>query len=664
MKVDPDALRGWAKWLDGLAGEIKDLGNGVTAPTDASDPFPGTDLAGSVSAARDQVESALTFFSSRPQEMSEIAKGAGADSAAARVNAEKMAGSHLMDKVGNLRTVSTTHQGELAHAKQFVIDKRNLIQGMGFEVADDGTVTSVAKQQALKAAAGRNPTSDPGYLTKALIDVEYEAAQQQLAMVSALQNADNTATAAKAAIDVAKAELAHVAFFEMPPQGIRALFPGLLHPDTAKPEELPPILGDAMKLEQGIPLTVTNSDGSTKTVTPNPDGTLTVATSVQQPDGSTITTETTGHNPPVTTVTKPRPDGSGIVDMTITGPDGKQQQLQKIPDGNGKTSTYAMNVDGSRGAKVSESYPQNGGTVTDKYGPNGVIDRQWQRSDGFRAFEQYAQGADGQSHLVGTANSAGLQSQMQQDGTVKTTYPDGRTAQTAQLADGRIVTKFQDGSVLQYDPSQAPPNTPKQTIWDDVKSFTGSEWNSLYGSTKDTVGTHPLATEFSAAAAGGAEWVKAGGESMASQAGAAMADSHINQMRALQMLDSGTPGAGHAFAGAMDSATDAASKAQLGQLLKMDSKALGGLPLGAAVNAYVNWDDWAHHNKPGDEAIANAAGGTVGGWAGALLGAELGGAACAAGGPIGSAFCAGVGAALLGFGGGAGGAWAAEQPFK
>ncbi|MEG8183724.1 hypothetical protein GZH49_35235 [Nocardia terpenica] len=77
LKVDPDALRGWAKWLGGLSGEIKDLGNGITAPTDASDPFPGTDLAGSVSAARDQVKSGLTFFASRPQEMSEVAKGAG-----------------------------------------------------------------------------------------------------------------------------------------------------------------------------------------------------------------------------------------------------------------------------------------------------------------------------------------------------------------------------------------------------------------------------------------------------------------------------------------------------------------------------------------------------------------------------------------------------------
>ncbi|WP_280271101.1 hypothetical protein [Nocardia wallacei] len=235
---------------------------------------------------------------------------------------------------------------------------------------------------------------------------------------------------------------------------------------------------------------------------------------------------------------------------------------------------------------------------------------------------------------------------------------------TKLFPDGRIVTQFPDGSMLQYDPSQAPPSTPKQTIWDNVKSFTGTEWNSLHASTTDTVVTHPLATGFSGATAAGAEWAKAGGASMAGHAGAAMAESHINQMRALQMLDSGTPGAGHAFTGALDSTTDAATKAEIGQLLKADSRALAGIPLGAAVNAYVNWDDWKYHGKPGDEAIANAAGGTAGGWAGAAAGAWVGAAVCSPFPLIGQAFCAGVGAGLLGFGVGAGGAWAAEQPFK
>jgi len=593
-------------------------------------------------------------------------KGAGADAAAARTTSEKTAGSHILAKVDSIKTVFTAQQKELADAKNFVVGKRNIIAGMGFEVADDGTVTSVAKQAMIKAAGGRNPSNDhdPGRITVALIDVEYEAAQHQVEMVSALQFADNTATAAKTLLDEAKTDLSRLALLEVPPQAIRALYPGLLHPDTAKPSELPPnwqVMDGAMKLEDGIPLKVTNPDGSTKTVTPNPDGTLTVASSYTQPDGSTVTTESTGNNPPITTVTKPAADG--VLDMTVTSADGKSQHLQQVPDGGGKTTTYAINPDGSRGTKISDAYPQNGGTTTDKYGPNGVIDRQWQRPDGFRAFEQYVQGPDGQSHLVGTANSGGMQSQTQPDGTVKTTYPDGRTAETAQLQDGRIVTKFQDGSVLQYDPSQAPPNTPRQTIWDDVKSWSGTEWNNLYGSTMDSAQQHPYATGFATATAAGAEWAKAGGESMAGQAGSAMADAHINQMKALQMLDSGTPGAGNAFSGALDSATDASTKAELGQMLKSDGKTLGGLPLGAAVNSYVNWDDWAHHGKPGDQAIANAAGGTLGGWAGAEAGAGLGAAVCSPFPVIGQAFCAGVGAALLGWGGGAIGSWGAEQPF-
>ncbi|MCC3311550.1 hypothetical protein [Nocardia africana] len=77
MKVDPDALRAWAKFLDGLSGEIGKLVDGVTAPVDGTDPFPGVDLAATVFAARDQVKGGLTFFAARPQEMAEIAKGVG-----------------------------------------------------------------------------------------------------------------------------------------------------------------------------------------------------------------------------------------------------------------------------------------------------------------------------------------------------------------------------------------------------------------------------------------------------------------------------------------------------------------------------------------------------------------------------------------------------------
>ncbi|RDI68792.1 hypothetical protein [Nocardia pseudobrasiliensis] len=77
FQVDPDALRAWAKWLDGLSGAIEGLGNGVAAPPDIGDPFPGTDLAASIGAARDQVRSGLVCFAARPREMSEIATGTG-----------------------------------------------------------------------------------------------------------------------------------------------------------------------------------------------------------------------------------------------------------------------------------------------------------------------------------------------------------------------------------------------------------------------------------------------------------------------------------------------------------------------------------------------------------------------------------------------------------
>lgn len=594
-------------------------------------------------------------------------KGAGADAAAARMTKEKTAGSHIMAKVDSIKTVFTTQQKELTNAKNFVIGKRNLISGMGFEVADDGTVTSVAKQESIKAAGGRNPSNDhnPGRITAALVEVEFEAAQHQVEMVGALQFADNTATAAKTLMDEAKSDLSRLALLEVPPQAIRALYPGLLHPDTAKPSELPPnwqMTDGAMKLENGIPLTVHNPDGSTKTVTPNPDGTLTVSSSYTQPDGSTVKTESTGNNPPVTTVTKPA--ANGVIDMTVTSADGKSQHFQQVPEGNGKTTTYAINPDGSRGTRVSDTYPQNGGTTTDKYGPNGVIDRQWQRPDGYRTFEQYVPGKDGQPQLAGVANSAGVHATMNPDGTVTTTFPDGHTAHTQQSVDGRIVTKFQDGSVLQYDPSQAPAGTPKESIWDNVKSWTGTEWNGLYSDTAGTVQSHPIATGVAAGTAAGGEWTYRSGESMAGDAGKLMAQSHADQIRALSMLDSGNPGAGHAFSGALDSATDASTKAELGSLLKTDGSVLKGVPLGAAVNAYTNWDDWAHHNKPLDQAVANAAGGTLGGWAGATVGAEGGALACAPAGPIGSAFCAGAGAALLGFGGGAIGAWLGDESFQ
>ncbi len=252
----------------------------------------GTD-ATSLGAAVSRGDELLHSMLTEHDDLARSWKGTGADAAAARVTREETAGSHIMAGVDRIRGVLTAQQKELADAKNFVIQKRNLIQGMGFEVADDGAVTSTAKQAALKAAAGRNPGNDhnPGRVTAALLRVRHEAAQHQIEMVSALQHADNTATATQTLLDEAKSDLSRLALLEVPPKAIRALYPGLLHPDTAKPSELPPnwqVMDGAMKLEEGIPLTVTDPDGSTKTVTPNPDGTLTVSSSYTQRRPGTI----------------------------------------------------------------------------------------------------------------------------------------------------------------------------------------------------------------------------------------------------------------------------------------------------------------------------------------------------------------------------------------
>lgn len=73
FKVDPDALRAWAKWLDGLADDVRDVAGKATA--DAAEAFPGTELGASVSSVRDGVCSALKSFASRPDEMAGLARG-------------------------------------------------------------------------------------------------------------------------------------------------------------------------------------------------------------------------------------------------------------------------------------------------------------------------------------------------------------------------------------------------------------------------------------------------------------------------------------------------------------------------------------------------------------------------------------------------------------
>ncbi|WP_280335894.1 hypothetical protein [Nocardia wallacei] len=75
MQVDPDALRTWSKWLDGLSGEIESLADGVTMGADGS--FPGTTVEGALTEVCDAIKGGLVSFASRPAEMSEIARGAG-----------------------------------------------------------------------------------------------------------------------------------------------------------------------------------------------------------------------------------------------------------------------------------------------------------------------------------------------------------------------------------------------------------------------------------------------------------------------------------------------------------------------------------------------------------------------------------------------------------
>lgn len=75
LKVDPDALRAWSKWLDGLSADIKQMAEDVTVGYAAS--FPGTELSTALTNTRESIKGALSSFATRPAEMSEIARGAG-----------------------------------------------------------------------------------------------------------------------------------------------------------------------------------------------------------------------------------------------------------------------------------------------------------------------------------------------------------------------------------------------------------------------------------------------------------------------------------------------------------------------------------------------------------------------------------------------------------
>ncbi|WP_067535601.1 WXG100 family type VII secretion target [Nocardia crassostreae] len=369
-----------------------------------------TNLTTVVTEGRSLLQSMLT----EQDDLAESWTGPGASSAAARVVRENTAGSHIVDEIDSIRQLYALHETQLSTAKDTVLNTRTNIRNMGFDVYDDGNVNAETMRNALIATARDNGQDEgvPGYVAAAILQLDYAAAEQRPVMKAALQNAGNVALTAKTAIDLAISQMSRLVLTEAPNKVVRTLFSGLLNPETARPSELPPEfgpLGAMTSLQNGIPVTTTLADGSAQTITPNPDGTLTVSTTTKEADGSTISTATINGGPATTTVSIPRNDGSGVTDVKVTGPDGKTLRLQTISTGAGRSVTRAVKDDGSLGAVVSETYPQNDGVVTDVYGENGVIDRQWERPDGFRSFEQYVPGPDGQPTLVGTSNSAGMQ---------------------------------------------------------------------------------------------------------------------------------------------------------------------------------------------------------------------------------------------------------------
>lgn len=75
VRVDPDALRAWAQWLDDVSDSVEQIVADVTVGFGAS--IPGTELAAALDDTRDTMKSALSSFASRPAEMAEIARGSG-----------------------------------------------------------------------------------------------------------------------------------------------------------------------------------------------------------------------------------------------------------------------------------------------------------------------------------------------------------------------------------------------------------------------------------------------------------------------------------------------------------------------------------------------------------------------------------------------------------
>lgn len=424
----------------------------------------------------------------------------------------------------------------------------------------------------------------------------------------------------------------------------------------------------AEKLHDGIPVSVDGPNGSRTTLTPNPDGTVTVAQSAVDADGAITTKTHTGNGPETVSVSTPRTDGSGIIDTVTTAPDGTRAQSVSIPKGDGRIGTRSVNPDGTLGPETLTSPLPGGATLTEAPGPDGkTIANILTRPDGSTNVQTFALGADGKQQLIATADSSGTRSTLEPDGSIYTQYADGRSAMTTTQPDGRVVTKFSDGSVLGANPPA--PGQPAPSAWDSVKSWTGKQAGDFWDSTTGTVKEHPLPIGAGITADASGKAIDLHGGSMAQRAQSLAGQSDDALAHMLAQLQAGDTAAGRSAVTAVTYADDAAGLAAKTETLAKVTK-FGGPAATIGLASYINWQDW-ENGKPADQAIANTVGTSVGGIGGAWAGAEVG---AAAGGGIALLFPpaevvavplgAVLGAAIGGFGGGSLGGWAAEKPFK
>lgn len=278
-----------------------------------------------------KLDSLLQSMLTEQDDLAETWTGAGASAAATRVVKEQTAGSHISGKIDNIKTLLTSGQTELQGAKDFVLTKRKNFVDWGFEVDDRGIVTATEKIKQLNTAG-----KDRSEVISAGLELMAEAGRYTMEMLGALQHAQGVAKGVQAKLAAAKSELGALVTEQAPTKAVRdlGLVPGqstITLPPGILPEGADPV-ATMVKLENGIPVTFTDKDGKTTTLTPNPDNTLTVSQSVTGPDGSTTTTASTNGGPTTTTVSTPRTDGSGIVDhrdrtrrQTATAPDSSER---------------------------------------------------------------------------------------------------------------------------------------------------------------------------------------------------------------------------------------------------------------------------------------------------------------------------------------------------